>query len=171
MRFKTDRIVAGCDIDGNPTLTIIMPRDMPSSAFNGLYDVEIKKHREIRSLNANALFWKCCGSIADIIGASKEEVYLQMLERYGVQKFIVVKPEAAESVKPLFRAVYNLGFVYVGKKRGVQLRCIVGSSHYDTEQMARLLDGTIEECKDLGAFVPDEKDVGYSIKLWEKERE
>lgn len=170
MQFRTTSIKARCDIYGNQTLTITVPPDVEMGSFSGEYDVEIKKHRNKRSLNANALCWKCINSIAEILETSNEEIYLEMLERYGVQKYIVVRPETVESIKGFFRAVHEMGSVYVGDKRGVQLRCVVGSSQYDTAQMARLLDGIISECKEIGAFVPDEKDIGRSINLWEKER-
>lgn len=170
MRFRTATLKAGCDIYGNQTLTMTVPPDVELGSFSGEYDVEIKRHRNKRSLNANALCWKCINSLAEILQTSNEEIYLEMLERYGVQKYIVVRPEAVESVKGLFRAAHEMGGVMVGDKRGVQLRCVVGSSQYDTAQMSRLLDGIISECKEVGGFIPDEQDVGYSISLWEKER-
>lgn len=156
---------------GNPTLTITAPPGMDFKEFTGLWEVEIKRHRQKRSLNANALLWKCIGSMAEILGVSNDEVYLQMLEQYGVQKFLVVKPEAVESIRQLFRIVHELGGVSVNGKKGMQLRCIVGSSQYDTAQMARLLNGTIYECEQIGAFVPDKQDIGASLDLWQKERD
>ena len=38
---------------------------------------EVKQHREKRSLNANAYAWALIGKIADVVKASKDEVYLQ----------------------------------------------------------------------------------------------
>lgn len=170
VQFRTTSIKAGCDINGDQTLLITVPPDIELGSFVGDFEVEIKRHRNKRSLNANALCWKCINSLAEILQTSNEEVYLEMLERYGVHKYIVVRPASVESVKGLFRAVHEMGGVMVGKNRGVQLRCVVGSSQYDTAQMSRLLDGIISECKEIGGFIPDEKDVGVSLNLWEKER-
>jgi len=168
IEFRTARIVAGCDMEGNQTLTITAPGNIPP--LSGEYDVIIKRHREKRSLNANALFWKMCGSLAEVLHISDEEAYLHLLERYGVKKYIVVKPEAVESVKGLFRAVEEMGGVIVDGKRGVQLKCTVGSSQYDTKQMSRLIEGTASENRELGAFVPDDMDIGASLDLWAKEK-
>ena len=172
MIFQSEKIKVGCDGNGEFFVKIAIPRENALNLENciGLHDIEIKKHRNKRSLNANALLWKMLDSIAEILRADKEEIYVQMLRSYGVQKFLVVKPDAAESVAELFRAVDDLGFVLVNGKKGKQLRCIVGSSQYNTAEMARLLEGAIEESKELGGFVPDEKDIGASLKLWEKER-
>lgn len=173
MKITTGDIKAHEDAGGNLVITVTAPlRDAANlENFIGLYDIEIKKHRQKRSLNANALFWKMCGGLAEILRTSNEELYLQLLERYGVKKYIVVKPEAVESVKGLFRAVEEMGSVYVNGKRGIQLCCTVGSSQYDTAQMSRLIDGTKTECEELGAWVPDEQDIGAAIDLWQKERD
>ena len=174
MRIQANGIKAGCDIYGNLTLTLTVPRPQRDNLnldnLTGLLDVEIKKHREGRSLNANALFWKIVNSIAEIQDASNNEIYLSLLEDYGVQKYMVVKPEAADSITKLFRAVDDLGTVFVNGKPGRQLKCTIGSSQYDTAQMARLIRGAISESKDIGGFVPDEQDIGASLDLWKKER-
>lgn len=44
-----------------------------------LLDIELKKHRKKRSLNANAYLWVLCGKLADKIGVDKESVYRQHL--------------------------------------------------------------------------------------------
>lgn len=173
VKFIASEISAQEGAGGNLIITIAAPLPLAGHFENikGEYLIEIKKHRQKRSLNANALFWKVCGSMAEILRVSDEDIYLQLLERYGVKKYIVVKPEAVESVKGLFRAVDEMGSVYVDGKRGVQLRCTIGSSQYDTKQMGRLIDGAITESKDIGAWVPDEQDIGAALDLWQKERE
>lgn len=172
VKFTASEIKAGEGVGGELVITITAPLPVAAQLgnLNGKFDIEIKRHREKRSLNANALFWKMCGSLAEVLHISDEEAYLHLLERYGVKKYIVVKPEAVESVKGLFRAVEEMGGVIVDGKRGVQLKCTVGSSQYDTKQMARLIEGTASENRELGAFVPDEQDIGASLDLWAKEK-
>ena len=62
-------------------------------ALQGIEKLSIKavKHRERRSLDANALLWLCLGKIADALRSDKWEVYLQMLKRYGKFTYICVK--------------------------------------------------------------------------------
>lgn len=45
---------------------------------------EIKEYKKKRSLNSNAYLWVLCTEIANIMTLSKEEVYVKMLEDYGV---------------------------------------------------------------------------------------
>ena len=49
-----------------------------------------------------------------------------------------------------YRACINLGEVLVNGKKGIQIQAYYGSSGYDTKEMGRLIDGVIDECKELG---------------------
>ena len=121
-------------------------------------DVDIKQHRERRSLDSNAYMWVLCAKIADALRTSKDEVYLTMLERYGQFTHIIVKPEAVDKVMQAWRTVRNLGGIHIGGRMGVQLQCYFGSSTYNTKEMATLIDGIVGECKDMGieTLPPDE---------------
>ena len=57
-----------------------------------------------------------------------------------------------------WRAVKVLGEITVGSMTGVQLQCYYGSHTYDTEEMSRLIDGVVTECRELGieTLPPDE---------------
>ncbi len=120
--------------------------------------VEIKQHRNRRSLNANAYLWVLLGKMAEVLRTSKDELYLMMLERYGVYTHIIVKPHVVEQVKAQWRTVRELGEVIVNGQKGIQLQCYFGSSTYDTKQMSVLIDGVVSECQELGidTLPPDE---------------
>jgi len=111
-------------------------------------DVEIKPHRERRSLDANAYFWTLCGQMAEVIRTDKDSMYLQLLKRYGQYTYIIVKPEAVEKTLQAWRLMEEIGKTKDG--RGVQMLAYFGSSTYDTKEMARLIDGTVSEAKELG---------------------
>lgn len=55
-------------------------------------DLEIKKHSEKRSLNANAYFWQLCDKIAKKLGSDKDTIYLRQLRSYGVFQDIEIIP-------------------------------------------------------------------------------
>lgn len=111
---------------------------------------EIKPTRKKRSLDANAYFWLLLGELAEVLKADKDELYLMMLERYGVFTHIIAKPHVVEQVKQQWRTVRELGEVTVNGQTGIQLQCYFGSSTYDTKQMATLIDGVVSECQELG---------------------
>jgi len=123
-----------------------------------LFDIEIKQHRDKRSLDANSYFWSLCGKLADALNTDRDSLYIQLLDRYGVFTHVIIKEQAADQFKREYRLVKDLGEVEVNGKSGIQLQCYFGSSTYDTKQMSRLIDGTVGECRDLGieTMVPAE---------------
>jgi hypothetical protein len=120
--------------------------------------VEIKPYRASRSLDSNAYLWVLLSKLADILHSSKDELYLLMLERYGVFTHVIVKLAAVDRIIREWRTVRNLGEVHINGQTGVQLQCYFGSSTYDSKEMSVLIDGVVSECKEVGieTLPPDE---------------
>lgn len=116
----------------------------------GRFVAEIKKFRQRRSLDANAYLWVLLDELAHALNTDKDRLYLEVLGRYGVFTHIVVKSCVAERVKDEWRLVKELGEVIINGKTGVQLQCYFGSSRYDSREMARLIDGVVSECHEVG---------------------
>lgn len=60
-------------------------------------DVEIKKHRKKRSLDANAYMWTIAEKIAQEIGITKIEVYRNAIKEVGQCEVLPIKDEAVET--------------------------------------------------------------------------
>lgn len=164
MKIQFDALDAYSKLDGLWISLRVLPHfKQPASEFvrtskNKVYDAELKQHRDHRSLDANAYFWVLLGKMADKLGMCKDELYPLMLERYGTYTHVVVKPEMVERVKTQWRATRELGEVTVNGQKGIQLQCYFGSSTYDTKEMSRLIDGVVDECKelDIETLTPEE---------------
>ena len=100
-----------------------------------------------RTLTQNAYMWALMSRIAEEIGSTPEEVYEQMLDRYGVHCYQSL-PEGQSAALDL-RCMRELGSRMVDGVKFISYAGVIGSSHYDTAQMGRLLDGIISECKEL----------------------
>jgi hypothetical protein len=127
---------------------------------------EIKQYRQKRSLDANAYMWVVLSEMAAILHTTKDELYLIMLERYGVFTHVVVKPKYVEKVKEEWRTVRELGEVKIGEQTGVQLQCFFGSSTYDTKEMSRLIDGVVSEAKELGIDTATPAEIALLKQEW-----
>lgn len=129
---------------------------------------EIQEHKEKRSLNANALLWKCLGEMATSLRTDKWDVYLEMLKRYGTFTYICVKPKAVEAVKRQWREVEEIGHIDINGQDSVQMLCYYGSSTMNTKEFSALLDGVISEMKEMGLDTPEQKDLDRAIEQWSK---
>lgn len=131
-------------------------------------DIEIKKHRKKRSLDANALMWQCLGDIAHALNQDKWNIYLMMLKRYGKYTYICVKPEVVEAVKNQWRECEVVGDININGQKAVQLLCYFGSSTYNTKEFSTLLDGIISEMEEMGLERPLDGDMKRALEQWEK---
>lgn len=120
--------------------------------------IKAVKHRNKRSLDANAYCWVILQKIAEVLHQDKWNIYLEMLGKYGVFTHIIVKPNVVDKVKEEWRTVKELGEVNVNGVTGIQLQCYFGSSTYNTKEMSVLIDGIVYEAKELGieTLPPDE---------------
>lgn len=152
------------------TLSINEMRNL-TQCYDELHNVEkllivIDKYREKRSLNANALCWKMCNEIANILRTNKESVYVDMLKSYGQSEVISVI--SSIDVSGYFKYYDEFGKGYVNNKEFTHYRVYKGSSEYDTQEMAILLDGIISEAKELGICVMSEQELSLIKSEWNK---
>lgn len=138
--------------------------------------LEIKKYRAKRSLDANAYYWTLITKFAKVLETSNAEAHNRMLQLYGYpelvdeKSFLVVVPDTEEAHRKVMQAEeYHLkptSDVREGND-GIMYRTYVllrGSRTYNTEEMSRLINGLISECKEIGISdreiaTPDEKRI------------
>lgn len=158
----------------NGCITIPIPKHLiqplqalMQAVLNGkVLQVQINIKRKKRSLDANAYLWVLLGELARVLHTDKDELYLQMLERYGVYTHIVVKSQAVEKVKAEWKAVRELGPVTINGQTGIQLQCYFGSHTYDSKEFSRLLDGVIDECRALGLETRSDAELDRMLEEW-----
>lgn len=129
-----------------------------------VYDVKIDKHREKRSLNANAYLWKLVTEIGNVLNKSKEEVYLQMLIDYGQSEMVSILSEI--DVKGYFKYYKLAGTSILNGKEFNHYKIYKGSSEYDTKEMSILLNGVVQEAKNLGIKTKDDIEVERLVEEW-----
>ena len=143
-------------------------------------DVEIKKHRQKRSLNANAYCWVLCDKIADKLSNdkipyTKEDIYREAIRQVGVFKdFLNLTPEDAKTLQHAWEML-GTGWVteqvdYSPNGENVTIRCYYGSSQYNTKQMSRLIDSLVQDCRALGIETDTPEQINKMLSLWEQER-
>ena len=117
---------------------------------------EVQECKGKRSLSQNSYCWLLINKIANILRLSKEEIYLQMLEDYGQSILIPVKK--GEKPNGYFKYYkYETSSILNGKEAD-WYKIFKGSSEFDSKEMTILIDGIIQECKQLGieTLTPDE---------------
>lgn len=127
---------------------------------------ELTEYKEKRSLNANNYAWALMVEIGNKLNLSKEEVYKQMLIDYGQSTMISVL--ANVDVSGYFKYYKEAGRSELNGKEFVHYKVYKGSSEYNTKEMSILIDGIVQECKQLDIETKTNEEIESLIDLWGK---
>lgn len=131
--------------------------------------IEIKQYKERRSLDSNAYAWVLMGKLSKALHSTKEDVYLEMLKRYSTSyTHVIVKENAIDKVKELYRTCIDLGTINVNGMEGHQLQVYFGSSTFNTSEMSAFIEGIVSECKEMGIETLPPREIERMNSLWAK---
>lgn len=129
-----------------------------------LLEVTIKKYVENRTLKANAYLWALITAIGNALRLSKEDIYFDMLKSYGQGGAISI----LEQYEPNFIRTYKyhefLGASELNGKTFKHYRFWVGSSEYNKDEFSILLDGVVQEAKNLGIETKTKEEIESLLK-------
>lgn len=126
--------------------------------------IKIDKHREKRSLNANNYAWKLLTEIGNILRVSKEQVYLEMLKRYGQSEIISVLSHI--HLQDYVRYYEEAGESKLNGKLFKHYKVYKGSSEFDTREMSIFLDGVVSEAQELGIQTETPEQIANLKSMW-----
>ena len=135
-------------------------------------DIKIKKHREKRSLDANAYFHVLVSEIAKKVGIGLEQCKVNLNIEYGT----IDKDEEGKKIGFMLPQGVDVNSIYKYTKwfdereiNGVKFNCYIvfKETHtLDSKEMARLIDGTIQEAKELGISTATPDEIARMNALW-----
>ena len=159
----------------NGKITLTVPKNRLNSLNNLIgeeCDVEITKHRKKRSLDANSYMWVLCSKLAEVHGSTKDEIYRFELRRYSTWWDDIYVSENMfnflKSQEDKEDAQYRVVDEMDRQGKMVKARVYLGSRHFDTYMMSKVIDGIVSDCKDEGidTMTPDE--IARLTELWHK---
>ena len=170
-------------MDGRTRLLFESETDFTASADTLLaYDlirVKIAKYKVKRSLDANAYYWVLLTKLSRLLHVSNNELHNRMICDYG-QPWVVsgslhraMLPDTDEVAEKVARsAEYHLRpttqVITLADGRNYRTYITMrGSSSYNTEEMARLIDGLISDCRSAGMTDADIMTPAEKMKLKE----
>lgn len=133
--------------------------------------VEIKQHRNRRSLDANSYCWVLCQKIAESIGQTPENVYREFIRRVGQFEFLPIKNEAVDRFIEVWSSK-GIGWfaekAWDSKIEGyTTVKAYYGSSVYDTKEMSILIDEIVTQCKEMDIETMTPAEIESLKSQWE----
>lgn len=179
--------LTGVSVDlatGEPVLTLTAKNKATVLAIWGELkdkdiDVEIKRHREKRSLDANAYCWTLCEKLAVALSSdggelyTKEDIYRKEIKRVGVFKdFQNLSLSDAATLRTAW-GMLGTGWIseqvdFMPDGENVTVRCYYGSSQYSTAQMSRLIDAIVQDCRAVGIETLTPEEINNMMSLYEQ---
>lgn len=122
-------------------------------------EVSVEKYSESRTRKANAYLWVLVTKIGNALRISKEDVYMDMLRAYGQGGAVSVEERFEEKFKRTYKYNEYLGESELNGKVFKHYRFWVGSSEYTKYEFSILLDGVLQEARDLGIETKSDEEI------------
>ena len=138
-------------------------------------NIEMKKYRKKRSLDANAYCWVLCDKIAKELSKdetilTKEKIYQDGILQIGTFEPMIIEEKAFENFKRIWEK-QGLGFLIqeVSKKdKCIKVHCYYGSSTYDSKEMSLLINLLVELAKSLNIETKSDAEINSLLESWNK---
>ena len=135
-------------------------------------ELDLKIYRKKRSKNANDYLWVLIDKIAKSQGISPVEVYRKEIREVGVFEPLPVREDCLDRFMKAW-GERGLGWFveiiddsFPGYKK---VFAYYGSSTYNTEEMSRLINNTIEDAKALGIETATPQELSLLLDEWRKD--
>ena len=145
------------NMDGSWNLTVTVGGDCRAvwdKYHDKKVDVDVKKHREKRSLDANAYCWVLIDKITEKMRMDKADVYREAIRDIGgVSEIVCVQDKAVDKIRQGWEQ-NGIGWQTDTMKSKIEgctnVVLYYGSSTYDTKQMSALIDHIVQDAQSLG---------------------
>lgn len=137
---------------------------------------DLSEHKDIRrrSLDSNSYFHVLCDKLRQKLGISMARCKNQLIADYGQIEYIdeqpmIYKTNAPEEYMMELETIHTK-CVKVTEENGKDVyfyRIYRGSHTYNTAEMAKLIEGTIQECKAQDIETASPAELEHMQKLWE----
>lgn len=160
--YETGKFRATFEInEGVPVVNFLQ------NLFRTKLSISAKKYRQKRSLDANAYCWVLMSKIAELHDTSKDEVYEEMLQKYGYfykddNGYITVTVKSEVDMSK----INGHWKFYKGNGQFSSYLMIKGSSEYDSKEMANFIDRIVDEAKEQGIQTETPNEIARMKAMW-----
>lgn len=137
--------------------------------------IELKQYRPKRSIDANSYFWVLCDKLSLKLKMPPKEIYRQYIKDVSGNSYISPVRLKDKDKAIAFWESHGIGWVCddTGSSKidgCTNLIYYAGSSTYDTEQMSRLIELIVFDCKENNIETKTPEEIANLLSLWGEER-
>lgn len=136
-------------------------------------NIELKKYRKPRSLDANKYFWKLLQEVCDYKDIDTIEDYKRRVKELGIFKQFKIMTQDIKTFEKIWTDRVIAWFceivdtTYIGDTEFKIINAYYGSSSYNSKQMSRLIDNLVQDCKAVGIETKPQAEIDSLLKQWD----
>ena len=135
-------------------------------------NIELKKYRKHRSLDANAYFWKLLTELCELAEIDTVEEYKRRIKELGIFRQFKIEKDNIKTFEKMWTAQGIAWFceiadtTYIGNTEFKIINAYYGSSSFNSKQMSRLIDGVAQDCKAYGIETKPQEEIDSLLRSW-----
>lgn len=136
-------------------------------------NIELKKYRKPRSLDANKYFWKLLQEVCDYKDIDTIEDYKRRVKELGIFKQFKIMTQDVKTFEKIWTDRGIAWFceivdtTYIGDTEFKIINAYYGSSSYNSKQMSRLIDNLVQDCKAAGIETKPQSEIDSLLRQWD----
>lgn len=136
-------------------------------------NIELKKYRKPRSLDANKYFWKLLQEVCDYKDIDTIEEYKRRVKELGIFKQFKIMTQDVKTFEKIWTDRGIAWFceivdtTYIGDTEFKIINAYYGSSSYNSKQMSRLIDNLVQDCKAVGIETKPQAEIDSLLRQWD----
>lgn len=141
---------------------------------DGKLNICLKKYRKGRSLNANSYFWQLLQELCGLVELDTVKEYKRRVKELGIFRQFKIETENIKTFEKMWTSQGIAWFceiadtTYIGNTEFKIINAYYGSSSFNSKQMARLIDGVVQDCQPYGIETKPQKEINSLLKEWDR---
>lgn len=179
--MQTTGIITNLDIDyetRKPKISVLLDTNDTSVVEQlkneNKLNIEMKKYRAKRSIDANNYFWKLLQEVCDVKDLDTIEEYKRRVKELGIFKRLKIMTQDVKTVEKIWTDKGIAWFCdiadteYIGDTEFKIIHAYYGSSSFNSKQMSRLIENLVQDCKAIGIETKSKAEIDSLLKEWDK---
>ncbi len=135
-------------------------------------NVDLKKYRQKRSLDANNYFWKLLQELCEEQDLNTIEEYKKRVKELGIFRRFRIETKDVKTFMIMWQDKGIAWFCetsdteYVGDIEFKIINAYYGSSSFNSKQMSRLIDGLVQDCQAVGIETKSKEEIDSLLRSW-----
>ena len=136
--------------------------------------IEAKRHIKKRTTNANNYFWKLLQELCELAEIDTIEEYKRRVKELGIFRQFKIMTQDVNTFEKVWTDRGIAWFCeiadtdYIGNTEFKIINAYYGSSSFNSRQMARLIDGVVQDCKPYGIETKPQAEIDSLLREWDK---